>query len=171
MNEYNTVFEIAACTSGIQMEIYLRLTVGFVVLALAIGSIVLYVKRRQTPLRKPRLYTVVFLSIWAVFWLSFHIPWLLHADHEQDDLLTAYHSGRYEIAEGPVRVLREQPVTGHAPGDLVSVSNAQFEINYFVSTHAYHKTIAHDGCLRDGAYVRVYHVGQDIIRIDTKKKE
>jgi len=83
--------------------------------------------------------------------------------------VTAYKTKDYQVAGGPVRVLRTQPESGHAPGDLVSIGGARFEINFFVSTHAYHKTIAHGGYLREGVYAKVFYRNGDILRIDLKK--
>jgi hypothetical protein len=166
--ELQTVFQIEPGPSGIQMDIYFRLAVGFVVLALATGSIVLYVARRKTTKWRPKLYTTIFLPIWAIGWLCFTIPWYFSATHELDTLLTAYRTGDYQVAEGPVRVLRTQPASGHAAGDLVSVGGKQFELNFFLSTHAYHRTVAHDGALQDGVYAKVFHHNGKILRVDVK---
>jgi len=64
MTEFQTVFEITPGPSVIQMDIYFRLAIGFIVLAMAIGSLVLYVTRGKTTKWKPKLYTL------SSFWLS-----------------------------------------------------------------------------------------------------
>jgi hypothetical protein len=94
------------------------------------------------------------------------MPLFIGNPREIDDLLAAYQWRDYKVIEGPVRVLRTQPAAGHAPGDLVAVSNILFEINFHASNPAYHNTIAHGSLLRDGAYARVFYLGQDILRID-----
>ena len=170
MTEFRTVFEITPGPSEIQMDIYFRLAIGFVALAMAIGSLVLYVTRRKTTKWRPKLYTVIFLHLWAVGWLCFTIPWFFSANGELNALLTAYQMKDYQVAEGPVQVLRTQPESGHAPGDLVSIGGARFEIDFFVSTHAYHKTIAHGGYLREGVYAKVFHRNGNILRIDVKNE-
>lgn len=169
MDDYLTVFEIKPGPSEIQLDIYQRLAIGFIVLAVAIISIILYATRHKTNKWKPKLYTVIFLPLWSIGWLCFTIPWFSSANSELNNLLSAYQNGDYTVTQGPVTVLRTQPEHGHAPGDLVSVGDTEFEFSYFVSTHAYHKTIAHGGHLREGVYAKVFHRNRKILRIDIEK--
>jgi hypothetical protein len=85
------------------------------------------------------------------------------------ELLSAFQQKRYDIIEGKVAVLHEQPETGHDKGDIVKVGNIKFTINYFTPTNAYKQTIAHGGVLKDGVYARVYYYEGKILRIDIKE--
>jgi len=84
-------------------------------------------------------------------------------------LVNAYQQKQYEIVEGPVQVLHQQPKTGHSKGDIVEVNGKQFEVNYFLATPAYHKALAHGGALGVGTYARIYYYDGEILRIDIRK--
>ncbi len=94
-------------------------------------------------------------------------------------LESIYNNQQYKIAAGTVRVLRIQPVFGHAPGDLIKINDTEFEINYYLITFGYSDSIAHGGVLKEGADVVVYYTDSDtrfpdqktILRIDLKKQE
>ena len=79
-----------------------------------------------------------------------------------------YATQQYQVVEGPVQVLRLQPKGGHAPGDLIEISNKQFEIDYYLDTVGYKQTIANGGALTEGTYARVYFVDDTIIRVEVK---
>lgn len=84
-------------------------------------------------------------------------------------LVNAYQKKQYQIVEGPVQILHQQPKTGHSKGDIVSVNGTQFEVNYFLATPAYHTTRAHGGVLGAGIYARIYYYDGEILRVDTRK--
>jgi hypothetical protein len=170
-DDFHTVFEIASGIGGIEKEAYLRLAIGAIVLLVGVACIVLFATRRENDRWKPKLFTAVFLPVWAIFWLSISIPAVLSINRERHDLLTAYRTGKYAVVEGPVRVLRIQPPNGHAPGDLVSVNGKQFKFNFYSTTHAYHRTIEHGGDLRGGVYARVLYCDGDIIRVDVRAQQ
>jgi len=87
-----------------------------------------------------------------------------------DHLTEAYEKGRYEVSEGIVAVLREQPAHGHASGDRIVVDGKPFEVNYFYATPAYRQTIAHGGALQAGVYGRLSHVDGEIVRVEIRKQ-
>ena len=80
-----------------------------------------------------------------------------------------YLTNRYEISEGIVKVLFEQPYEGHSKGDLVEINGVKFVVNYFTNDLIYRKTISHGGFLKKGVYAKIYHSGKQILRIDIKK--
>ena len=86
-----------------------------------------------------------------------------------DRLVNAYQEKKYQIVEGPVQILHQQPKTGHSKGDIISVNGTQFEVNYFLATPAYCKTLAHGGVLSAGTDARIYYYNGEIIRIDIRK--
>ena len=105
--------------------------------------------------------------VWSVVWIYMHL--LPNVFGHINRLLDAYRERRYEIAEGPVEVLHQQPKTGHSKGDVVRVNGKEFEVNYFYATPAYHNTIAHKGVLNAGTYARIYYYEGEILRIDIRK--
>jgi hypothetical protein len=78
-----------------------------------------------------------------------------------------YETGDFEVIEGPVRVLRIQPASGHAPGDLIDIAGRTIEINFFAEIGpGYRQTIARGGVLQDGRRVRLFvHEGK-VLRVD-----
>jgi len=84
-------------------------------------------------------------------------------------LVSAYETKQYQVVEGEVRVLRQQPAHGHTSGDVVVVNGVRFEVNYFFATPAYRDTIAHGGALKPGVYARLYHADGAILRVDVRK--
>ncbi|PYL72356.1 MAG: hypothetical protein DMF26_16805 [Verrucomicrobia bacterium] len=109
----------------------------------------------------------VFVTAWAVFWLYLHnFPYVFG---HINNLVRTYQNGQYEIVEGQVQVLHEQPATGHTKGDIITVNGKQFEVNYFYLTPAYRNTLAHGGVLNAGVYVRIYYHNDEILRVDIRK--
>jgi hypothetical protein len=154
-----TAFEISRWSNGIFTQMLIDLAIGLGVVLAAVASII--AKGRSVG---AWLAAAVMLA-WAAFWLH-HIP--LESAH-LEYLLDAYGSGRYEIVEGEVSVLRQQPAHGHTEGDRVVVGGKTFVVSYFVATPAYRDTIAHGGVLKPGAYARIYHRDGEILRVDLKK--
>lgn len=163
MPEFTTVFEITRNSNGIFGDEVFRLLIGFVALMGAVWSLV----RNQRRERSAKDYiTPVFVLIWSVIWISMHL--LPNVFGHVNKLLSAYRDKRYEIVEGPVEVLWQQPYNGHSQGDRIRVNGKEFVVNYFYATPAYHNTIAHKGVLAQGTYARLYYYDGEILRVDVR---
>jgi hypothetical protein len=109
----------------------------------------------------------VFVIAWALLWLYLHnFP---HVFGHINSLVGAYRHGQYQVVEGHVQMLHEQPATGHTSGDIITVNGKQFEVNYFYLTPAYRNTLAHGGVLQSGVYARLYYYNGEILRVDIRK--
>ena len=109
----------------------------------------------------------ILILVWSLFWIYLHnFP---HQFGHTDRLVNAYQEKKYQVVEGPVQVLHQQPATGHSKGDIVDVNGKQFEVNYFLATTAYHDTIAHKGALNTGTYARIYYYNGEILRVDIRR--
>lgn len=86
-----------------------------------------------------------------------------------NSLVTVYRERQYQVVEGQVHVLHEQPATGHTKGDIISVNGKQFEVNYFYATPTYRNTLAHGGVLGSGVYARLYYHNGEILRVEIRK--
>jgi hypothetical protein len=167
MTEFVTVFEISRWSNGLLADGLFRLFIG---VAALIGGItgVVYVWRKRGVRPRWDLIPALFLTAWAVSWLVMHdFPQMFR---RIDHLAEAYEKGRYEIAEGIVAVLREQPAHGHSSGDRIVVGGKPFEVNYFHATSTYRQTIAHGGALRAGVYARLSHADGAILRVEIRKQ-
>ena len=109
----------------------------------------------------------MFVIAWALLWLYLHnFPYVFG---HINNLVRAYRDGQYQVVEGQVQVLHEQPATGHTKGDIITVNGKQFEVNYFYLTPAYRNTLAHGGVLQSGVYARLYYYNGEILRVDIRK--
>jgi hypothetical protein len=176
VSDFVTVFEIATGSNGVLADEVFRLLIGIV--ALTGGVTALILKRRGYG---PKSWVgPVFVTVWSVFWLYLHnFPYVFR---HINGLVGAYRNGEYQVVEGPVQVLHEQPPTGHTKGDIIIVNGKQFEVNYFYLTPAYRNTIAHGGVLNSGVYARIYYYNNpwdlsrvpggssgEILRVDIRK--
>jgi hypothetical protein len=163
VSEFVTVFEIARGSNGVFADTCFRLLVG--IGALIGGVTALVFKWKNDGLKSS--IAAVFAIVWSLFWLYLHnFP---HVFGHINSLVTAYRERQYQVVEGQVQVLHEQPVTGHTKGDIITVNGKEFEVNYFYITPAYRKTIAHGGALRPSVYARLYYHNGEILRVDIRK--
>ncbi|HEY5992156.1 MAG TPA: transposase, partial [Candidatus Udaeobacter sp.] len=162
--DFVTVFEIARGGNGVLAEEYFRLFIG--IAALIGGVTALILNWRNNGGLKGWLGPV-FVIAWGLFWLYLHnFPYVFG---HINNLVTAYRDGQYQIVEGQVQVLHEQPATGHTKGDIITVNGKQFEVNYFYLTPAYRNTLAHGGVLNWGVYARICYYNGKILRVDIRK--
>ena len=161
--DFVTVFEIGRGSNGVFADSCFRLLVG--IGALIGGVTALVFKWKNNGLKS--WIAAVFAIGWSLLWLYLHnFP---HVFGHINSLVTAYRERQYQVVEGQVQVLHEQPVTGHTKGDIIMVDGKQFEVNYFYATPAYRNTLAHGGVLGSGVYARLYYHNGEILRVDVRK--
>lgn len=166
MTAFVTVFEITRWSNGLLADELFRLLVGVVALIGAITSL-LFKWRKSGAFPWRHLIPALFTMAWAVVWLVMHdFPRMYQ---RIDGLVEAYQEGRYEVSEGPVTILHQQPAHGHSSGDRIVVGGKTFEVNYFYATPAYKLTIAHGGVLHAGVYARLSHVGGELVRVEIRE--
>ena len=162
--DFVTVFEITRNSNGVFAGAVFRLLIGVVAL---IGALRVLVRNRRRESSRRDYIGPIFVLVWSLFWIYLHnFP---HTFGHINGLVNAYQQKQYQVVEGPVQILHQQPKTGHSKGDIVSVNGTQFEVNYFFATPAYHETIAHKGALSAGTYARIYYSDGEILRIDIRK--
>ena len=163
VSDFVTVFEISRGSNGVFAGEVFRLLIG---VAALIGGVIALVRNWKNKSVKSWVGPM-FVAAWALFWLYLHnFPYVFG---HINDLVKAYRYGQYEVVEGPVQLLHEQPATGHTKGDIITVNGKQFEVNYFYLTPAYRNTVAHDGVLASGVYARIYYHNGEILRVDVGK--
>ena len=163
VSDFVTVFEISRGSNGVFAGEVFRLLIG---VAALIGGVTALVRNWKNKSVKSWVGPM-FVAAWALFWLYLHnFPYVFG---HINDLVKAYRYGQYEVVEGPVQLLHEQPATGHTKGDIITVNGKQFEVNYFYLTPAYRNTVAHGGVLASGVYARIYYHNGEILRVDVGK--
>jgi hypothetical protein len=165
MSDFETVFEITRNSNGVFGDEVFRVLIGVVALLGSLRLLVRNVRRREGA--KDYIWPILVL-IWSLGWLYLHL--LPNTFGHTNRLLTSYRQKQYQIVEGPVQVIRQQPYHGHSEGDHIRVGGQDFVINYFYYTSAYRKTIAHKGALTAGTYARIYYCcDNEILRVDVRK--
>jgi hypothetical protein len=163
VSDFDTVFEIARGSNGVFADEVFRLLIGVAALIGGVTALVLNCENKSVK----SWVGPVFLTCWALFWLYLHnFP---YSFGHINSLVRAYRHGRYQVVEGQVQLLHEQPATGHTKGDIITVNGKQFEVNYFYLTPAYRNTLAHGGVLGGGVYARIYYYNGEILRVDLRK--
>lgn len=164
MSEFTTVFEITRNSNGIFGDEIFRVLIGVVAFLGSVRLVVRNIRRREGA--KDYIWPLLLL-LWSIGWLCLHL--VPNTFGHTNKLLNAYRQKEYQIVEGPVQVLWQQPYHGHSKGDVIRVNGKEFEVNYFYATPAYHNTIAHKGVLSAGTYARLYYYEGEILRVDVRK--
>lgn len=163
MSDFVTVFQIARGSNGVFTGEVFRLLIG--IAALIGGVTALMLQWRNNGAKS--WFGPVFVIAWGLLWLYLHnFPYVFG---HINGLVRAYRDGQYQVVEGQVQVLHEQPAKGHTRGDIITVNGKQFEVNYFYATPAYRNTLAHGGALGGGVYARLYYYNGEILRVDIRK--
>jgi hypothetical protein len=83
-----------------------------------------------------------------------------------DELMNALNTGRYESVEGLVE--RAQAVA-RTRGERFEVKGIRFEYAPMDNAHGFKKPAADGGPIREGQYVRIAHIGREILRLEVRK--
>jgi hypothetical protein len=152
---YHTVFEITRSSIDWSFPI-----AGFVLVVLGIGLIWLSRKYRwqQFGNKFSGYFLVLFSLIWLAATLGF--PYSQYRGLE-----AAYRSGGYSMAEGEVKDFRPMPYEGHAD-ECFSVNSKRFCYSDYEITAGFHHANSHGGPIKQGLPVRVFYIGDTIVRLD-----
>jgi hypothetical protein len=163
VSDFVTVFEIARGSNGVFAGEVFRLLVGVAAVIGGVTALIFQWKNNEAK----SWFGPVFVIAWGLLWIYLHnFPYVFG---HINSLVRAYRDGQYQVVEGQVHVLHEQPATGHTKGDIITVNGKQFEVNYFYVTPAYRNTLAHGGVLQSGLYARIYYYNGEILRVDIRK--
>src|SRR5262249_30672749 len=140
VSDFVTVFEITTGSNGVFADACFRLLIG--IGALIGGVTALVFKSKNNGLKS--WIAPVFGIAWSLFWLYLHnFP---HVFGHINSLVMAYREEQYQIVEGQVQVLHEQPATGHTKGDIITVNGKPFEVNYLTPRQRTGKRLLTEAC-------------------------
>jgi len=125
-------------------------------------SLFLAIRYRKIYQRTFLLFWGCTTSVFGVFLLLLHVSYHLY-------IYCNYLVGNYQILEGAVNVLYEQPKNGHAPGDLLEINGENLTLDFYDVSPGYNITISNGGLLINGRQVKLYVYDGIILRIDTIK--
>lgn len=151
---YRTVFEIKE--KGFDWS-FPTVGLGFVLL----GIVLIWVgKRYRWPLRRKVVgyFMVVFASLWFIGVFT-----TTHSGYSS--LQSAYRRGQFSIVEGIVEDFKPMPYEGHSQ-ECFSVDLERFCYSDFEITAGFNNTRSHGGPIREGVPVRVFYIGDTIVRLD-----
>ena len=155
---YTTVFRVSYLSNGELLE-------SFVFLAAVLSVLIIGIRKLRI-LREAGVGPMSFWFIWCLGWVPMSL-WMVTSTLQEGFRYTgALRQGRCAVVEGTVHVLFKQSATGHTAGDRILVLNQQFDVNYFVSTLAYSRTIEHGGALTEGRRVRLHYLGGAILKVE-----
>lgn len=162
-----TVFEITSWSNGIRADALFDFAVG--VGSLSFGIFLLVRARRARELSKA-WPMALFIIGWSLFWLVGGLPLWKIATVGIRELVQVHENGQDEVTEGPVHVSFQQPAWGHTSGDKITVGGKPFEVNYYLVTPGYRRTISHGGALREGVFARLRHFRGVILKVEVGKE-
>ncbi|MFT5111723.1 MAG: hypothetical protein ACI8P9_001043 [Parasphingorhabdus sp.] len=166
MEELQLAWHIAKDGNEFGLGLIFRIAIGAVVLALGLAGLIRKIQGKSLP--KQLRFGTWFCLAFGAIWLYFHWT-LMSAEIEETALHAAkLESQDFEVVEGVVKVLHEQPATGHAKGDVIEIAGKQFEINYFVMAPGYKNTLSNGGVLQDGVYAKLKFSGNTILSVEIK---
>ncbi len=161
-----TVFEINLNPRVLSNLLIFKIVLG-VLGSISILVLCVSLFKKFTIKTNSRVFVALLISITG--WMILPpIPEIINMGNER---LKPYYSLNHEITRGIVKVLREQPKAGRAPGDLVKVDKKIFEISYSVSNPFYSIPISRGGYLKEDSLVELHHVKNKIFRIDIDQTE
>lgn len=82
--------------------------------------------------------------------------------------LDAMRNGRAQVVQGLVTQFRPMPYSGHVDESFV-VQNFKFEYSDYGGTAGFNTTSSHGGPISEGLPVRIWHLGNEILRLDIAK--
>jgi len=130
---------------------------------IGIGSGILLVPRLLGI--RPSTYTKAI----AVFIVGFATLWtcvsFIGTYGEYRRLVHAYHAGTYEVLEGVVEGFEPMPFTGHQD-ESFTLKGVKFRYSDYQVMAGFNNTTSHGGPIREGRRIRLWHVGNAIIRLE-----
>lgn len=108
----------------------------------------------------------------AYFFLIFAVIWTVIAFistyRQYYTLINVMKEGRYRVVEGVVTHFVPMPYQGHSD-ERFCVKSVCFRYSDYEETAGFNNTASHGGPIKPGLHVRVFYIGNDIIRLDVAK--
>ncbi len=166
MDDYQLIWQISAehqqFGNGFLFRIYLG--AGITIL----GVIGIGLKLFTNLLPRKATFSAYFATLFGLIWTTLHWNVMSAEKLETDRLAAMLSSQQHETVQGVVKVLHQQPVSGHSQGDIVEIAGKKIEINFYTITPGYRNTIANGGVLADGVEARVRYVNDVILSVEIK---
>jgi hypothetical protein len=152
---YHTVFEIGLGSIDWSFPM-----VGLILLVVGIG--VIWLSRRYHWQQFRSKFFGYFLVLFSLIWLmaTLGFPY-----SQYRRLASAYRSGGYSMVEGEVEDFKPMPFEGHTD-ECFSVQSQRFCYSDFEIGAGFKNTSSHGGPIRQGLPIRVFYIGDTIVRLD-----
>lgn len=167
-----TVFNVIENVPSYFIFVEVGMIISALIFFIGMGCLVVRIKiRKNNAMQWVFLNGAFYMISIGLIGILMSTPINLMLRSELNNLVKLYENKSYKVVEGVVSVIHEQPKSGHDKGDIITINGKEFEINYFVMTHAYSQTIAHGGVLKEGVYAKVFYYDDRILRIDVKESQ
>ena len=103
----------------------------------------------------------------AIFWTSIAFVGTFTGFLKGRDALL---SGQAEYVEGVVQNFVPMPYQGHAT-ESFTVKGIRFAYSDYIVTSGFNNTVSHGGPIRQGLYVRIWYLSNDILKLQIPKRE
>jgi len=137
-------------------------TIPLVLSIVAILGLVLTRKKRIAPYRRWLLRIAILLG------LALSSSCLAVSYSEYNELVADYREGRVDFTEGEVVRFSPMPYEGHR-NETFEINGRRFEYSDYSLSPGFNTTRSHGGPIHQGIRVRIWHVGNTIIRLDVER--
>jgi hypothetical protein len=110
-----------------------------------------------------RWYSMVLAAI-VVYVIGAFVP-LLRSYIENINLVS---SKRFSYVEGAVTNFVPMPYNGHAD-ESFTVNGVSFSYTDYSFVPGFHNTASHGGPIREGLYVHIWHIGNEITKLEIRR--
>ncbi len=84
-------------------------------------------------------------------------------------VIEAYRAHRYQVVDGCLQAFVPSPIPGHSP-DTIRVGGREFSYDDYVEVIGFHQTENGGGPIHADTWVRLFLVGDAIVRVDAVQK-
>lgn len=128
--------------------------IAFLALVMGVGALIVIRYRPARILSSVAVAVIVF----GAFVECYHVS-------KTRELMDAYQSGNYSVAEGAVQDFHPMPYDGHERESFV-VQGKRFSYSDFIVSPGFRNAVSHGGALREGMWVRVLYIREHIVRVE-----
>jgi hypothetical protein len=137
-------------------------TIPLVLTLVGIVGLVLTRKKRIAQYRRWLLGVAILIG------LALSTSCLVVSYSEYKQLVADYREGRTDFVEGEVVRFSPMPYEGHR-NESFEINGQRFEYSDYSLSAGFNTTRSHRGPIREGIRVRIWHVGNTIVRLDVER--
>lgn len=155
-------YDVAFDLSQAGIRHWLFCTIPLLLSLVGIVGLILTRKKRIAPYRR------WFLGVAVFFGLALSTSCIAVSYWEHRQLVADYREGRTDFVEGEVERFSPMPYEGHR-NESFEIRGRRFEYSDYSLSAGFSTTRSHGGPIREGIRVKIWHVGNTIVRLDVER--